>query len=280
MLKYYKKNIILFFALCAAALIAALFVDLRLDILLNDPDNVIAVWFYNTGDVPCRLICPIAGAVIFYCCSSKITRFAGFCASLAGSVHFGYNFGKHFFAEENRLLFSILFGLGFGLVLLLAFKGITIPDRLKKPLAALAWAGIAVMAVQVLSVEAMKYLWGRVRFRNLLAEGSYEAFTPWFVLNGINGNKSFPSGHTAGAAMSFLAMLLPYVSKKAYAHRQLCFYIPFAYTCVVAVTRLVMGAHYLSDVAAGGAVGMLAVVIALAALDKRAKPLGLTTDCR
>ena len=52
-------------------------------------------------------------------------------------------------------------------------------------------------------------------------------------------------------------------------HRQLCFYLPFFYTCVVAVTRLIMGAHYLSDVAMGGAVGMLTVVIAMAVLDKK-----------
>lgn len=44
--------------------------------------------------------------------------------------------------------------------------------------------------------------------------------------------------------------------------------MPFIYTCVVAVTRLVMGAHYLSDVAMGGAVGLLTVIIAIAVLDK------------
>lgn len=269
MLKDYRKNIILFYSLCTGALIAAVFADLKLDILLNDPGNAAAVWFYNTGEIPCRLICPLAGAVIFYCCSSKITRFAGFCASLGGSLYFGYYFGGHFFSEENNLIFSLLFGLGFGLVLLFLFKWIQIPEKIKKPLAALAIAGIAVMAVQLLAVEAMKYLWGRVRFRDLLAAGSYEAFTPWYVINGLNGNKSFPSGHTAGAAMSFLAMLLPYVSEKAQKHKQLCFYIPFVYTCIVAVTRLIMGAHYLSDVAMGGAVGLLTVIIAMAVLDKK-----------
>lgn len=275
MLKYYRKNIILFYALSAAALAAAVFADLKLDILLNAPENAFAVWFYNTGEIPCRLICPLAGAVLLYCCSSKLMRFAGGCVSIGGSLYFGYYFGKHFFAEENNLPFSLVFGLGFGIVLIFIGKYIKIPQSLKKPLAALAIAGIAVMAVQLCAVEAMKYLWGRVRFRDLLAAGSYDEFTPWYIINGINGNKSFPSGHTAGAAMSFLAMLLPYVSRKANRHKQLCFFVPFAYTCTVAVTRLVMGAHYLSDVAMGGAVGLLTVIIALAVLDKRftRKPL-------
>ena len=269
MLKYYRKSIILFYILCAAALIAAVFADLKLDILLNAPENVVAVWFYNTGEIPCRLICPLAGTVLLYCCSSKIMRFIGTCVALGGSVYFGYYFGGHFFAEENNLIFSLVFGFGFGLVLIFLFRLIKIPEKIKNPLAALAIAGIAVMAVQLSLVEAMKYLWGRVRFRDLLAAGSYDAFTPWYIINGINGNKSFPSGHTGGAAMSFLAMLLPYVSKKANEHKQLCFFIPFAYTCTVAVTRLVMGAHYLSDVAMGGAVGLITVIIAMAVLDKK-----------
>lgn len=270
MLKAYKKDIIIFYILTAAALIAAVFADLKIDILLNSPENAFAVWFYNTGEIPCRLICPVAGTALLYCCNNRFARFVGACISIGGGAYFGYYFAKHFFVEENNLAFGIVYGVGFSLVLILTSKFIKIPEHLKKPIAVLAITGIAVMAVQLLAVEGMKYLWGRVRFRDLLAAGSYDAFTPWYVINGINGNKSFPSGHTAGAAMSFLAMLLPYVSKKAYEHRQLCFILPFIYTCVVAVTRLVMGAHYLSDVAMGGAVGLLTVIIAIAVLDKTA----------
>lgn len=268
MLKAYKKDIIIFYILTAAALIAAVFADLKIDILLNSPENAFAVWFYNTGEIPCRLICPVAGTALLYCCNNRFARFVGACISIGGGAYFGYYFAKHFFVEENNLAFGIVYGVGFSLVLILTSKFIKIPEHLKKPIAVLAIAGIAVMAVQLLAVEGMKYLWGRVRFRDLLAAGSYDAFTPWYVINGINGNKSFPSGHTAGAAMSFLAMLLPYVSKKAYERRQLCFILPFIYTCVVAITRLIMGAHYLSDVAMGGAVGLLTVIIAIAVLDK------------
>ncbi len=269
MLKIYRKNIIAFYVLCVAALVAAAFVDLKLDILLNSPENAFAVWFYNTGEIPCRLICPIAGAALLYCCNSKFAKFAGACISVGGGAYFGYYFAEHFFVQDNQLIYGIVYGIGFSLVLIFIGRFINIPQNLKKPIAALAIAGIAVMAAQLCAVEIMKYLWGRVRFRDLIATGSYESFTPWYIINGINGNKSFPSGHTGGAAMSFLAMLLPYISRKAYKHRQICFFIPFIYTCTVAVTRLIMGAHYLSDVAMGGAVGMLTVIIAMAVLDKK-----------
>ena len=125
------------------------------------------------------------------------------------------------------------------------------------------------MFVQITAVEGMKYLWGRVRFRDLLAAGSYDAFTPWYKINGINGNKSFPSGHTAGAGMSYLMMAFPYLSKKWKNKKTLCFVIPLVYTSVVAFTRLVMGAHYLSDVAMGGIVSFTVVIIAFTLYEKK-----------
>lgn len=45
MLKIYRKNIIFFYILCASALAAAVFADLKLDIWLNAPESAFAVWF-------------------------------------------------------------------------------------------------------------------------------------------------------------------------------------------------------------------------------------------
>ena len=51
--------------------------------------------------------------------------------------------------------------------------------------------------------------------------------------------------------------------------KQLCFFIPFVYSGIVAFTRLVMGAHYLSDVTIGGTVSFTIVIIAMAILQKK-----------
>lgn len=268
MLKNYKKEILFFYIASVCTLIAAAFVDLKLDIWLNQPENPVAIWFRNTGEIPCRLICPLAGAVLFYNCEKEWHKAAGFLIALGGSAYLGYYIGKYFFTEEYKMAFSILWGIGFGITLLIAGAWIKIPDQIKKPLCALAVIGIAVMAVQLLTIEGMKYLWGRVRFRDLIAQNSYDAFTPWYIINGINGNKSFPSGHTAGAGMSFLMMLFPYISEKWAKKHQLCFIIPLVYTAVVAVTRLMMGAHYLSDVAMGSIVSFTFVIIAIQIYDK------------
>lgn len=268
MLKKYKNYIILFYLSVVGCMAVAIFYDLQIDIKLNDPTNPFAVWFYNTGEIPGRLICPIAGAVLYYLSQSKFGKPVGFCITMGGSAYLGYYIGHHFFKDENNLIFGIVYGIGCGVIILLAGRYITVPDSMKKPLVVLAVAGIVVMFLQLGAIEGLKYLWGRVRFRDLLVDGSYDRFTPWYHPNGINGNKSFPSGHTAGAGMSYLAMLLPLCSKKAREHTAACFVIPFLYTSIVAYTRLVMGAHYLSDVTVGGAISFTLVIITLTILEK------------
>lgn len=269
MIKRYKNEIIIFYALAAAALIAAVFCDLQLDKLLNNTENIIAIWFKNTGEIPGRLICPFAGTVLFYTYKNKLQQLAGAIIALGGSAYFGYYIGKYFFLDEHRMLFSIIYGLGFGITCLIIGKFIAIPDKYRDKLRQIAILSIIIMFVQITVIEGMKYLWGRVRFRDLLASGSYDAFTPWYQINGINGNKSFPSGHTAGAGMSYLMMAFPYLSKKWERQKTLCFVIPLVYTSVVAFTRLVMGAHYLSDVAMGGVVSFTIVIIAFSLYEKK-----------
>lgn len=268
MLKKYRTEIIVFYVLAAAAMVVASFFDLKIDIALNDPSNPFAVWLYRTGEFPSRLICPIAGAVIFRCTDKKAVAAIGAALCLGGSAYMGYYIGKHFFVEEYRMAFSLLWGIGFGVAALYAVRFVTVPNEFKRPLFTAAVIGVGVMTAQLLTVDIMKNLWGRVRFRDLLSSGSCDGFTAWFVINGKNGNKSFPSGHTAGAGMSYLLMLLPFIDKKREKYRAVYFWCPFIYTSAVALTRLVMGAHYLSDVTVGGVIAFSCVLVGIKVYEK------------
>ncbi len=268
MLKKYRTEIIVLYVFAAAAMVVASFFDLKIDIALNDPSNPFAVWLYRTGEFPSRLICPIAGAVIFRCTDKKAVAAIGAALCLGGSAYMGYYIGKHFFVEEYRMAFSLLWGIGFGVAVLYAVRFVTVPDEFKRPLFTAAVIGAGVMTAQLLTVDIMKNLWGRVRFRDLLSSGSCDGFTAWFVINGKNGNKSFPSGHTAGAGMSYLLMLLPFIDKKREKYRAVYFWCPFIYTSAVALTRLVMGAHYLSDVTVGGVIAFSCVLVGIKVYEK------------
>lgn len=270
LLKKYRPCIIIFFICSAASLLAASFVDLKLDSLLNNPSNPFALWFEATGEMPCRLICVFGGYLIYRFSEKKAYRIIGLIIEIGGSAYFGYYISYYLFLDRYKIPFGILFGLGVGFFVLYLGRFISVPENLQKTLVILSVAGIVIMFVQLGIVEAVKAFWGRVRFRDLLRAGSFDAFTAWYIPNGINGNKSFPSGHTGGAAMSYLIMLFPYINREKWLKKSwLCFLVPFVFTSVVAFTRLVVGAHYLSDVTMGGIIGFSTVIAGIAVLDKK-----------
>jgi membrane-associated phospholipid phosphatase len=269
MLKKFRPFIILFYALAAIALVAAAFVDLKLDIALNNPQSPFARWFEAMGEMPARLVFPLAGTLVFYLADKKPLKLFGLVANIGGSAFFGQHVARYLFIEDNNLVFGILFGLSFGGLALIIGQYIKVDGDMRKLLLIIALTGIAVTLIQSGVIESVKFIWGRVRFRDLLKDGSYDRFTAWYHPNGLNGNKSFPSGHTASAATAYLMMLLPYASKNWKKYYYVCFLMPFVHTSVVAYTRLVMGAHYLSDVTMGGSVCFALVLIAMYVLEKK-----------
>lgn len=108
-----------------------------------------------------------------------------------------------------------------------------------------AFARIAVLqlAVSQLMVQTFKPLWGRVRFRDL--EPGFSNFSAWYIPQGIPGNSSFPSGHTALAWMLLPAFLLCGSSPLT---RKFCLGLAITWGVTVGSGRITIGAHYASDV--------------------------------
>ena len=75
--------------------------------------------------------------------------------------------------------------------------------------------------------------------------------------------KSFPSGHTFTAGLSYTLICIPdMVDKfKTKGWKAFWYALPIVITGVVGLSRVVMGAHYLSDVLFGGTIAFLAVCI-------------------
>ncbi len=114
----------------------------------------------------------------------------------------------------------------------------------------------------LLVVDGLKLLWGRVRYRDMVAAGDLSAFTPWYVINFFGGDTSFPSGHTANATVILTSVyyfkFLPEAKRKTVST---VFAVLLAlWVVVVALSRVFVGAHFLSDVLTGG---VLTVAIVL-----------------
>jgi membrane-associated phospholipid phosphatase len=107
---------------------------------------------------------------------------------------------------------------------------------------------ISLLAVihPLLFVQLLKVFWGRVRFRDL--SPGFTDFTPWFIPQGITGNHSFPSGHTSMGWM-FLPLLIP-LGKWQWKNpiRIIGTILIIGWGLFVGLSRIVVGAHYASDV--------------------------------
>src|SRR4051812_6868516 len=66
---------------------------------------------------------------------------------------------------------------------------------------------------------------------------------------------SFPSGHATGSAAFFFALAVILLSVLRHPPRRLLFAMAFGIPLLVAATRVVLGVHYVSDVAAGLLIG-------------------------
>lgn len=99
----------------------------------------------------------------------------------------------------------------------------------------------------LLFVQPLKIFWGRIRFRDLA--GNFSDFTPWYSPQGITGNQSFPSGH---ASMGFLVLaLFVFFADKSFYTRIVLKGIIISWALAVCISRVVIGAHFASDVLFG-----------------------------
>lgn len=152
---------------------------------------------------------------------------------------------------------------------------------------------IVVLAVSNILVQIMKALWARQRFRTMTSGNpsapallnelcpDYKGFTPWYRINVFSkptyrnneymhaflsadkdAFKSFPSGHTVAAASTFSLIILPDMFEKIKKFKLVCWLVPIVYTILVGISRIVIAAHYLSDILFGGYLGFISAIFA------------------
>lgn len=133
-------------------------------------------------------------------------------------------------------------------LLALALVVLALGNRRRRQLR--AWRPLALALVllaliyPLLVTQAIKFLWGRVRFRDLSPDRSN--YTPFYRPAGVGAGLSFPSGHTA---MGFLPAPVPFFLGARGRRRAalLAWIVVLAYGLAVAWGRIVLGAHYLTD---------------------------------
>lgn len=161
----------------------------------------------------------------------------------------------------------------------LRIKDETLRKLMKFVLAFIIMAVVANVLIMIIKDPV-----GRMRYRAMNSDlgrelGGFANFQNWYESRGgqpeewsalfestygvTDAFKSFPSGHTCAAGMTYALIMLPDVlGTKNKGLRALCWIFPVIFTGMVAISRIVVGAHFFSDVLMGGTIAFVCMMFA------------------
>jgi len=250
-----KLALILGFVFFILAIFFA-FYDLTISKFLFDKNSQIGLFVQNFGEIPGLL-----GVLFFlfiFGTNSKIGNktyqkifFSG--EILLSTFLFFYIlkliFGYYNFKIEIFSLFGFSFLLALVLISLLGFylfKQKFYSFSKKNYLA--SKLTLILFLISGIIIKVLKFLWGRIRFRDL--QEGFSNFTPWYFPNLFGGGDSFPSGH-AFLGWMLLPLILIAINKKGFKKWGSIFGIIF-WGLLISFGRIIIGAHYASDVLFSG----------------------------
>lgn len=167
-------------------------------------------------------------------------------------------------------LIGVVVNFGFGVCGWFVSKKINNKELLKVILIVLPF----VVFAMTVGITGLKALMHRPRFRYLINEDLIK-FVPWWkgspyykdILANLSSThpyitseefKSFPSGHAGvSCTLMMLATLLPLLGKKAAKWQLPAFIGGFIWALLVSLSRMIVGAHYLSDVSMGSIISLI-----------------------
>lgn len=296
-----KKTIIslcLFFLIFGGLLITATFTDLQVSQILTKntlpagqyyATGVFGVVFECVGTSPELLISALCAAMIAVWAMRIMKHGAGRILLLIVSVVvsigcYVWEFKdlfeyvcRHFPGDGSVPAFTWGIGIFFALfcAALSLFAVNCFSDGTLKKLPRFVIVTVFSIIGAMLLVQVIKNPMGRMRYRSMNVTGDFSGYTRWYVPHGqpdkewmratfgtSDAFKSFPSGHTRAAAATFylisLADVMGVTNKR---RRALLWCFAILFTGLVAVSRIMVGAHFFSDVLVGGTIGFSVCMI-------------------
>lgn len=264
-MKLIKNNILVsaLYVILAIGLAVGTFYDYQISSTLTKMDDTWAYFMEKWAEPPSLLFVGFAFVALAVCIARQkeikqryylgALCFVGGCISNCSTVVRTF---EYYNVTSPFALFVVI-----GIAITALFVPLTAKiDQQTLLKAKRALVCVAVMALATLVIiSALKSVWGRLRFREM-QEASQ--FTKWFIPMGKaadDAHKSFPSGHTSNAV---LVCGIPFILKaigknKAY---KTAVGASVLWVAFVMFSRMVCGAHFLSDTCAGA---MITMTIAL-----------------
>ncbi|MGN0506908.1 MAG: phosphatase PAP2 family protein [Lachnospiraceae bacterium] len=254
-----KKERGIIYGIGLVLLIVFTFTDLQISQAIGTK-NLYGRIFEVIGELPFVFLTTLATVLLFRFRSRKHPAGSILLGTLYGALtafitfmggFMTTNYLKENLQKELPVFLPVL------IALLLLVGAVLLAMQVKEENAKEAVRYAAVALVYFLAVlivmNLLKMLWGRMRFREM-ADPAVQ-FTRWYVITNRGGfdnvYASFPSGHTMNSAAVILLTLLPSFLPKLKGKENLLKGISYAWILIVGSSRVVMGAHFASDVTVG-----------------------------
>lgn len=263
-MKKEKKYIVIFYCITISFLILlAIFnrYDLSISIALYDKDSVFGLLFAMFGEWPMNVSFLFSSVFLFVTRPKAntllhISGFLGWGLSSIVGAFYTVVVPVEFFlilknVEPSQLLILLIIPVIIIFVLLVR--------RLKKEqyilLRKTSKTIVLYFYVANLTTYVIKLLWGRLRFCDM--QQPINEFTAWYLPQGFTGNYSFISGSTMNACFCLLLVsVVTTISPRLGSKEKILYILASAWIMCVALSRVIYGAHFASDVTMGAILGV------------------------
>ena len=227
--------------------------DLEISIAIVDEDSIWGNFGADYGETPGWVLIIIALAILIGTLSKNIKKqkIGGFLSIIIGIIYFIYFLID---GDQKRANDGVVMIVAVIIFLIFTFNK---DWNDYKKIATI----ILILAIinPLIFVQISKILCGRVRFRDLASD--YSNYTPWFLPPGLSGNKSFPSGHTAMGWMLLPLLIIVKDRELKDPYRIIITVLVIGWGFFVGLSRVVIGAHFLSDILFSTGVAAVTTII-------------------
>lgn len=286
-----KRNFLyLFLILGLAFFIVGSIVDLQISQGMFSKDNVACLIFASIGALPAygglAFLCGALVAYAFKFSEEKWKKILAIVIALIGVAVGVYFQGRDFTAYDALGVFNkdlAKFSIFFGVILVLPF---TIPGffltkkNSEKKVFPVIIVAIAIIVIPCLLSFFIKLVDHRPRFRFIYDQGDMSLFRNWWqslsnYKDYIGGNvtsdefASFPSMHTSCSFMIVgLTYYLPNFVPSLKGKEKIMATISVIFPIGIAFTRVIVGAHYVSDTAFSFTIAVIFMIVGDIILNK------------
>ena len=267
MLEKKKKNLMVLGYIFLLLMIVFTFTDLQVALRIYNPRSMFGRFFQIVGTLPLNIIGVFGCVSLIMTADQKfnISTILSYIVGFSLLIFFGFYGCRSFvnaLPEAETVIMVATVGWAF---LSIVFVGSILKAGNKEGLRKASIIMVVAAAVAVFGPMLIKSFMSRPRFHTL--ENPVEQFTYWFQRmphTELSSNSSFPSGHSSQSALSLCVLLIPMFIKRLDNQKYYKVAVAFAgaFTICVMASRMVLGAHYGTDVLFGAAL-TTATILAL-----------------